>query len=115
MRIWQKRVATPGDPWGVKQHHWYTGAKENNQLNPNEASNRKKKQARFKALNPVILERWPHKVLPLRVFLKSINVSPSPFDCEALDIDVIYIIIYCTEIEHVVNCGNYLSAPSEIS
>ena len=24
----------PGDPWGVEQHHWNTGAKENQQLNP---------------------------------------------------------------------------------
>ena len=23
---------TPGDPWGVEQHHWNTGAKENPQL-----------------------------------------------------------------------------------
>ena len=22
---------TPGDPWGVEQHHWKTGAKENQQ------------------------------------------------------------------------------------
>ena len=25
---------TPGDPWGVEQHHWNTRAKENQQLNP---------------------------------------------------------------------------------
>ena len=25
---------TPGDTWGVKQHHWNTGAEENQQLNP---------------------------------------------------------------------------------
>ena len=25
---------TPGDPLGVEQHHWNTGAKENQQLNP---------------------------------------------------------------------------------
>ena len=25
---------TSGDPWGVEQHHWNTGAKENKQLNP---------------------------------------------------------------------------------
>ena len=25
---------TPGDPWDVEQHHWNTGAKENQQLNP---------------------------------------------------------------------------------
>ena len=25
---------TPGDPWGVEQHHWNTGAKQNQQLNP---------------------------------------------------------------------------------
>ena len=28
---------TSGDPWGVEQHHWNTGAKENQQLNPGEA------------------------------------------------------------------------------
>ena len=25
---------TPGDPRGAEQHHWNTGAKENQQLNP---------------------------------------------------------------------------------
>ena len=25
---------TPGDPWGVEQHHWNIGAKGNQQLNP---------------------------------------------------------------------------------
>ena len=25
---------TPGDPWGVEQHHWNTGAEENQQLKP---------------------------------------------------------------------------------
>ena len=25
---------TPGDPWGVEQHHWNNGAEENQQLNP---------------------------------------------------------------------------------
>ena len=25
---------TPGDPLDVEQHHWNTGAKENQQLNP---------------------------------------------------------------------------------
>ena len=25
---------TPGDPWGVEQQHWDTGAEENQQLNP---------------------------------------------------------------------------------
>ena len=24
----------PGDPWGIEQHHWNTGANENQQLNP---------------------------------------------------------------------------------
>ena len=32
-KSWQWRP-TPGDPWGVEQHHWNTGAKENQQLNP---------------------------------------------------------------------------------
>ena len=30
---------TPGDPWGIKQHHWNTEAKENQQLNPKVAKN----------------------------------------------------------------------------
>ena len=33
----------PGDPWGIEQHHWNTGAKENQQLNPGGPSNRQKK------------------------------------------------------------------------
>ena len=33
---------TPGDPWGVGQHHWNTGAEENQQLNPGGSSNRQK-------------------------------------------------------------------------
>ena len=33
---------TPGDPWGFEQHHWNTGAKENQQLNPGGPSNRQK-------------------------------------------------------------------------
>ena len=35
---------TPGDPWGVEQHHWNTGAEENQQLNPGGPSNRQKKK-----------------------------------------------------------------------
>ena len=31
---------TPGDPWGVEQHHWNTGAEENQQLNPGLSSKR---------------------------------------------------------------------------
>ena len=34
---------TPGDPWGVEQHHWNTGAKENQQLNPGGPGNRQKR------------------------------------------------------------------------
>ena len=33
---------TPGDPWGVEHHHWNTGAKETQQLNPGGPSNRQK-------------------------------------------------------------------------
>ena len=28
----QKRIVTPGEPQGVKQYHWNTGAKENHQF-----------------------------------------------------------------------------------
>ena len=31
---------TPGDPWCIDQHHWNTGAKENQKLIPSEPSNR---------------------------------------------------------------------------
>ena len=34
--------STPGDPWGVEQHHRNTGAKQNQQLNPGRPSNRQK-------------------------------------------------------------------------
>ena len=34
---------TPGDPWGVEQHHWNTRAKENQELNPGGPGNRQKK------------------------------------------------------------------------
>ena len=33
---------TPGDPWGVEQHHLNTGAKENKQLNTGGPSNKQK-------------------------------------------------------------------------
>ena len=32
----------PGDPWGIEQHHWNTGAKENQQLNHGGPSKREK-------------------------------------------------------------------------
>ena len=35
---------TPGDPRGAVQHHWNTGAKENQQLNPGGPSNRQKRE-----------------------------------------------------------------------
>ena len=31
-----------GDPWGVEQHSWNTGAKENQQVNPGGPSKRQK-------------------------------------------------------------------------
>ena len=34
---------TPGDPLGVEQHHWNTGAKETQQLNPGGPSNKQEK------------------------------------------------------------------------
>ena len=36
---------TPGDPRGVEQHHWNTGAKENQQLNPGGQATDKKAPA----------------------------------------------------------------------
>ena len=33
---------TPGDHWGVEQHQWNSGAKENQQLNPGGPRNRQK-------------------------------------------------------------------------
>ena len=40
MRTRQKHIMAPGEPQGVKQYHWNTGAKENHQLNPEWPSNR---------------------------------------------------------------------------
>ena len=40
MRTRQKRIVTPGEPQGLKQYHWITGAKENHHLNPEWPSNR---------------------------------------------------------------------------
>ena len=39
---------TPGDPRGAEQHHWNSGAKENQQLNPGGPSNRQKKKKKKK-------------------------------------------------------------------
>ena len=36
---------TPGDPWGVEQHHWNTGAKENNSWTPEGQATDKKAPA----------------------------------------------------------------------
>ena len=33
---------TPEDPWAIEQHHWNSGANENQQLNPGGLSNRQK-------------------------------------------------------------------------
>ena len=53
---------TPGDPWGVEQHHWNTGAEENQQLNPGGPSNRQKSSGpnqvwRFQQAYPVYLHQ----------------------------------------------------------
>ena len=44
---------TPGDPRGAEQHHWNTGAKENQQLNSGGPSNRQKSSGR--AFMPVLV------------------------------------------------------------
>ena len=51
---------TPEDPWGVEQHHWNTGASENQQLNPGGPSNRQKSSG------PKVLA--PAEVLTARQF-----------------------------------------------
>ena len=40
MRTRQKRIVTPGEPQGVNQYHYNTGAKENHRLNLEWLSNR---------------------------------------------------------------------------
>ena len=42
---------TPGDPWGVEQHHWNTGAEENQQLNPVGQATDKKAPAQTNKIN----------------------------------------------------------------
>ena len=43
-RVLDRNVLRPtsGDPRGAEQHHWNTGAKENQQLNPGGPINRQK-------------------------------------------------------------------------
>ena len=43
---------TPGDPWGVEQHHWNTGAEENQQLNGDKPSSQ--------TTVPDSISRYPH-------------------------------------------------------
>ena len=59
---------TPGDPWGVEQHHRNTGAEENQQLNPGGPSSRQKSsgpnqygQGHFPILDPGLLYQASHK------------------------------------------------------
>ena len=42
---------TDGDPWSVKQHHWKSEAKEDNQLSPCGPSNRRKLRSQPTKLN----------------------------------------------------------------
>ena len=41
----QHAATDTGDPWGVEQHHWNTGVKENQQLNPGRQATDKKAPA----------------------------------------------------------------------
>ena len=43
---------TPGDLWGVEQHHWNTEAKENQQLNPGEVAHKTKMQNVGTSISP---------------------------------------------------------------
>ena len=45
---------TSGDPLGIEQHHWNTGAKENQKLNPGGPSNR------HKARQLSFMTRWQY-------------------------------------------------------
>ena len=45
MRIRQKCIVTPGEPQGVIQYHWTTGAKEKYQLTPNDHATDKNKSS----------------------------------------------------------------------
>ena len=45
MRTRQKRIVTPGEPKGVKQHHWNTGAKENTSWTANDQATDKTKSS----------------------------------------------------------------------
>ena len=49
---------TPGDPWGVEQHHWNTGEEGNQQLNPGEPSNRQKSSGPNQQKPLVLVKRW---------------------------------------------------------
>ena len=52
---------TPGNTWGVEQHHWNTGAKEIQQLNPG-GPNNKQKSSGPNQLKQIALCRGHHWV-----------------------------------------------------
>ena len=74
---------TPGDPWGVEQHHWNTGAEENQQLNPSGPSNNFRVpdartyllQASSGALSPKLLNYIHFREETYMLFKKKKDVS----------------------------------------
>ena len=73
---------TPGDPWGVEQHHWNTGAEEKPTVEPRWAKQQTKKHA-YIISSPMSLKGSGE----LKKSLWKVLVKPQPFiDLLILDI-----------------------------
>ena len=59
---------TPGDPWGVEQHHWNTGAEENQQLSPDTAIYNKQVIIFAQSLYPLLLTWQSCEHLSFKIF-----------------------------------------------
>ena len=66
---------TPGDPRGAEQHHWNTGAKENQQLNPGESKFCEIWAKDFQATTLILLE-----LRILTFFFFNFNLLASAWD-----------------------------------
>ena len=73
---------TPGDPWGVEQHHWNIGAKENQQLNPGGPSSlRKARTANRTNSSPIPIPAPPPRPPPPSPHTVCFSVIAQDFRC----------------------------------
>ena len=78
---------TPGDPWGVEQHHWNTGAEENQQLKTEFRLNRCKGGMRGLTFSSIPMNRLSQTESAVFDSCISSVISKDPFsDCGHLNV-----------------------------